>query len=107
MKVDLYTKCILTVIAIALVVLAIEHAGQPVSAQAPASATPVVITGIDLARGTPALPVDVARPVPVVLTDVRATVAVPVTVPQPLRITSDRPLQVDVVRTPAQARPGF
>ena len=57
MRADRYLKIILTIIAIELGWIAFTQTGTPVSAQQ--SATPVVITGIDLERSADYLPVSV------------------------------------------------
>jgi hypothetical protein len=123
MRADRYLKVVLTIIAIELGWIAINQAGSPVNAQQAATATPVVITGIELRQSDDFMPVGVLGQVRnasssflPVATTIRndRTNAVPVAVPLPLdvravgaiRIDSDRPIKVENVGyTPAQ-RPG-
>ena len=57
MRADRYLKVILTIIAVELGWIGLQHTGSPVSAQQ--TATPVVITGIDLEKQADYLPVSV------------------------------------------------
>ena len=121
MRADRYLKIILTIIAIELGWIAINQAGSPVNAQQAATATPVVITGIDLRQSDDFMPVGVLGQVrsagrsvfqPVDMTVRNDRVAVSVQQPlevrtmNAIRIDSDRPIKVENVGyTPAQ-RPG-
>jgi hypothetical protein len=57
MKLDLYLKTVLTVIALALLWIGFTLNTKPVHAAGP---TPVVITGIQFPNGTSTLPVGIA-----------------------------------------------
>ncbi len=58
MKVDLYTKCVLTVIAACLVILVFENP-QPVRAQDPNAGLRVVISGFDPTNLPGGIPVNI------------------------------------------------
>jgi hypothetical protein len=123
MRADRYLRVVLTIIAVELGWIALQHTGSPVIAQQ--TATPVVITGIDLEKQADYLPVSVlgqARNVPAPLagrfrpldTAIRNEQSIPVSVPLPIdvrtlgtiRIDTSRPLKVENVGyTPAQ-KPG-
>ena len=125
MSADRYLKVILTVIALELGWIALTLSAPPVSAQAQAEPTPVIISGIQLRDRADFLPVGVLgqpRAVPAAVarafqpldTNVRNDQPLRVTLPVPLdvravtpiRIDSDRPIKVENVGyTPAQ-RPG-
>ena len=125
MSADRYLKVILTIIALELGWIALTLSAPPVSAQAQAEPTPVIISGIQLRDRADFLPVGVLgqpRAVPAAVarafqpldTTVRNDQPLRVTVPVPLdvrtvtpiRIDSDRPIKVENVGyTPAQ-RPG-
>ena len=122
---DRYLKVILTLIALELGWIALTLSAPPVSAQAQAEPTPVIISGISLrdrgdflpvgVLGQPrAVPAAVARAFQPLDTNVRNDQPLRVTLPVPLdvrtvtpiRIDSDRPIKVENVGyTPAQ-RPG-
>jgi len=125
MSADRYLKVILTIIALELGWISLTLSAPPVSAQAQAEPTPVIISGISLrdrddflpvgVLGQPrAVPAAVARAFQPLDTNVRNDQPLRVTVPGPLdvrtvtpiRIDSDRPIRVENVGyTPAQ-RPG-
>ena len=122
MRADRYLKAILTIIAIELGWIAINQAGSPVNAQQAATATPVVITGIDLRQSDDFMPVgvlgqvrsasgrNVFQPVDMNVRNDRVSVSVQqpleVRTVNAIRIDSDRPIKVENVGyTPAQ-RPG-
>jgi hypothetical protein len=122
---DRYLKVILTLIALELGWIALTLSAPPVSAQAQAEPTPVIISGISLrdrgdflpvgVLGQPrAVPAAVARAFQPLDTSMRNDQPLRVTLPVPLdvrtvtpiRIDSDRPIKVENVGyTPAQ-RPG-
>lgn len=123
MPADRYVKCVLTVIALELAWLGAREFAVPVTAQA--TATPVVITGIQLNDASGAhLPVVLmgsARQVPASLAGsverltTRVDGAVQLDVREPLKVEIDRPVKVetdtpllvDQVRNPPSARPGL
>ena len=125
MSADRYLKVILTIIALELGWIALTISAPPVSAQAQAEPTPVIISGIQLRDRADFLPVGVLgqpRAVPAALArafqpldttmrndqPLRVTLPVPLDVRTvtPIRIDSDRPIKVENVGyTPAQ-RPG-
>jgi hypothetical protein len=106
-----YLNVILTVIALELLWLGSMHTGSPVAAQT--SATPVIITGVQVDGAGAFLPVGVVGayqrvPRGVTLGPLSARIDGPVKIEadRPLRIESDRPLRVESVPyTPGQ-RPG-
>ena len=123
MRADRYLKVVLTIIAVELGWIALQHTGSPVIAQQ--TATPVVITGIELQERTDFLPVSVlgqARNVPAELagrfrpldTAVRNDQSIPVSIPLPIdvraigtiRIDTSRPLKVENVGYTPAPRPG-
>jgi hypothetical protein len=125
MSADRYLKVILTIIALELGWIGLTLSAPPVSAQAQAEPTPVIISGVQLRDRADFLPVGVLgqpRAVPAAVarafqpldTTVRNDQPLRVTLPVPLdvrtvtpiRIDSDRPIKVENVGyTPAQ-RPG-
>jgi hypothetical protein len=125
MRADRYLKVILTIIAVELGWIAVQHTGTAVSAQQTPTPTPVVITGIELQERTDFLPVSVlgqARNVPAELagrfrpldTAVRNDQSIPVSIPLPIdvraigtvRIDTSRPLKVENVGYTPAPRPG-
>ena len=123
MRADRYLKVILTIIAVELGWIALQHTGTAVSAQQ--TATPVVLTGIDLQEQTDYMPVSIlgqARSVPAPLagrfrpldTAIRNEQSIPVSVPLPIdvrtvgtiRIDTSRPLKVENVGYTPAPRPG-
>ena len=123
MRADRYLRIVLTIIAAELGWIALQHTGSPVIAQQ--TATPVVITGIELQERTDFLPVSVlgqARNVPAELagrfrpldTAVRNDQSIPVSIPLPIdvraigtiRIDTSRPLKVENVGYTPAPRPG-
>ena len=86
-----YLNAILTLIALELGWIALDHSAVPVAAQP--AATPVVITGINLRTDDAPLPVALRAPV-----EIRAVAPVP--------ITSARPLEVFIPVT-TSSRPGL
>jgi len=126
MTANRYLNVVLTLIAVELGFLALNHSGVPVSAQQ--RATPVVITGVEMARNV-MLPVNVRgvelldrnayvpvgvlgqldgtsdatrlRPI-----EIRATSAIKIETDRPIRVEADPPLkvQIPVVSSP---RPGL
>jgi hypothetical protein len=98
MTTDRYLRVILTIIAIELAWIGLEHAARPASAQT--AATPVVITGIEM-RGEPSyLPVAVVggfRQIPAAMRQTVQPLVTKVEADRPLRIDSAVPLRVDVV----------
>ena len=125
MSADRYLKVILTLIALELGWIGLTLSAPPVSAQAQAEPTPVIISGVQLRDRADFLPVGVLgqpRAVPAavarafqpldttVRNDQPLRVALPVPLDvrtvTPIRIDSDRPVKVENVGyTPAQ-RPG-
>lgn len=116
MRVDNYTRAVLTVIALCLVYLCVREAAPRVSAQdAP---TRVVITGVALDQsGTPGvLPVGVVgemRPagasfstLPIQPVRVRVADAVEIRTARPIKVEADDPLPVRAIREPGTQRPG-
>jgi hypothetical protein len=116
MRVDTYTRAVLTVIALSLVYLCVRDAAPRVSAQdAP---TRVVITGVAIDQsGTPTvLPVGVvgemrlAGPsfsaLPVQPVRVRITEPVEIQTTRPIKVEAEEPLPVRAVREPGTQRPG-
>ena len=109
---DRYLKIILTVIALELLWIGAQHSATPVSAQA--TATPVIITGIQLPPSDAAfLPVGVIgsytripRAAAAVVGPLAVRVNGAVDVTQPLKIEADRPLLVQQVDYTPRARPG-
>jgi hypothetical protein len=101
---DRYLKFILTIIALELGWLGLNHAIVPASAQA--SVTPVVIRGIELGRDV-TMPVTLARVTTGPL-DVRTTGVVRIESNEPLRVETDpnRPLRVENVGYTGTPRPG-
>ena len=83
-----YLHVVLTIIAVELGWIAINHSGAPVSAQQ--APMPVVITGVEL-RADQTLPVAVRG-----IVDIRAT--------QPIPIETNRPIEV---RIPVTSSPVF
>ena len=83
-----YLHAVLTIIAIELGWIAINHSGAQVSAQQ--AATPVIITGVEL-RSNQVLPVEVRG-----IVDIRAA--------QPIPIEANRPIEV---RIPVTSSPVF
>jgi len=92
MRVDNYTRGVLTVIALCLLYLCVRQAAPPVSAQdAP---TRVVITGIALDKGAgTTLPVRIGDPV-----EIRTST--------PLKVEAEHPLPVRAIKEPGTQRPG-
>lgn len=121
MHADRYLKAMLTVIAMELGWIALTPSAPAVSAQA--TATPVVITGIELKepgflpvgvmgqmRTVPARLAASFQPIDTMVRNERVAVSVPVPVDVrtvgPIKIEADKPLKVENVGyTPAQ-RPG-
>lgn len=105
-----YLKVILTVIALELGWIAINQSTSPVQAQANASPTPVIIRGINISGAPPELlPVAVAgqlRQVPAAVATQLQRVEVQVPDPvnmraiAPVKIESDRPIQIEAGRAP-------
>ena len=84
-----YLNVVLTLIALELGWIALNQSAVPVAAQQ--TATPVVITGINLRSDDAPLPVAVRGPI-----DIRATAPVPIVATRPLEVfipvtTSSRP----------------
>ena len=119
MHADRYLKLILTVIALELFWLGVQHSAPAVSAQA--AATPVVITGIQLSGNNQGfLPVGIAgvyAAIPPVATTVLRPMStrvegtptmtpIKVNVNQPLKIEADQPIPVQQVDYTPKARPG-
>jgi hypothetical protein len=123
MRADRYLKVILTIIALELGWIALQQSGTAVSAQQ--TATPVVLTGIDLQEQTDYMPVSIlgqARSVPGPLagrfrpldTAIRNEQSIPVSIPLPIdvrtvgtiRIDTSRPLKVENVGYTPAPRPG-
>jgi hypothetical protein len=123
MGADRYLKVVLTIIAVELGWIAVQQTGTAVSAQQ--TATPVVLTGIDLQEQTDYMPVSIlgqARSVPAPLagrfrpldTAIRNEQSIPVSVPLPIdvrtvgtiRIDTSRPLKVENVGYTPAPRPG-
>ena len=116
MRVDNYTRAVLTAIALCLVYLCVRDAAPRVSAQdAP---TRVVITGIALEQAGPAsaLPVGVVGEMrltgaafsafPQQPVRVRVTDPVEIRTSRPIKIEAEEPLLVRAVREPGTQRPG-
>jgi hypothetical protein len=91
---DRYLRIVLTVIALELAWIGVKDViPTSAAAQAPAGATRVVITGVDLPQRTQSLPVSVAG-------SVRGTTLPAWATPDVLRVeTGDRALRVDLVGT--------
>ena len=124
MVADRYVKCVLTVIAIELAWLGAREFAVPVAAQATATATPVIITGIRLndADGShlPVVVVGSARQIPTGLaatvdrltTRLATTVQIDtrqplkVEIDRPVKVEADKPLKVDQVPYTPGLRPG-
>jgi hypothetical protein len=84
-----YLNAILTLIALELGWIALNHSAVPVAAQP--AATPVVITGINLRSDDAPLPVALRGPI-----EIRATAPVPIVATRPIEVfipvtTSSRP----------------
>ena len=96
MKVDRYTKLLLTIIALELGWIAISNAGVQGSA-ARNEPTPVIIRGVEGAPGK-----EVLIPVTLVGAPVRVEAARPLEVvsAQPLKIEADRPIPVETGNEP-------
>jgi hypothetical protein len=96
MKVDRYTKLLLTIIVLELGWIAMSNAGVQVSAQRN-EPTPVVIRGVEGAPGK-----EVLIPVTLVGAPVRVESARPLEVvsAQPLKIEADRPIPVETGNEP-------
>lgn len=123
MPADRYVKCVLTIIALELAWLGAREFAVPVTAQA--TATPVVITGIQVndADGVhlPVVIMGSARQVPAPLSGnverlaTRVVGAVQLDTREPLKVEIDRPVKVeadapllvDQVRNPPSVRPGL
>ena len=101
---DRYLRFILTVIALELGWLGLNHATTPANAQA--SVTPVIIRGIELGRDV-TMPVTLSRVTSGPL-DVRTIGVVRIESDQPLRVETDpnRPLRVENVGYVGSPRPG-
>lgn len=116
MRVDNYTRLVLTVIAVCLVYLCARDMAPP--AQAQDNPTRVIITGVALANGTTRniLPVgivggmraagggfsiDAAQPL-----QVRMDHPVEIRTSRPIKVEADRPLPVRAIREPGTQRPG-
>lgn len=107
---DRYLKVVLTVIALELGWIAINQSTSPVQAQTNANPMPVIIRGINIGNGTPALlPVAVAGEMRQLAPDVaRQVQPVHVTVPDvvnvrsiaPVKVEADKPIQIEAGRAP-------
>ena len=125
MSADRYLKVILTLIALELGWIGLTLSAPPVSAQAQAEPTPVIISGVQLRDRADFLPVGVLgqpRAVPAavarafqpldttVRNDQPLRVALPVPLDvrtvTPIRIDSDRPVKVENVGYAPAQRPG-
>jgi hypothetical protein len=116
MRVDNYTRAVLTVIALSLVYLCVREAAPRVSAQdAP---TRVVITGVAMEpSGSPTvLPVGIVgemrlagatfSALPVQPVRVRIAEPVEIHTTRPIKVQADEPLPVRAIREPGTQRPG-
>ncbi len=116
MRVDYYTRAVLTVIALCLVYLCARETAPAVAAQD--VPTRVVITGIALEQGGPAsaLPVGVVGEMRLTgstfsafpIQPVRVRIGEPVEIQtvRPIKDESDEPLPVRAIREPVTQRPG-
>ena len=116
MRVDNYTRGVLTVIALCLLYLCARQAAPPVAAQG--APTNVVITGIALEKGGGAiLPVGLVGEMrarsdggftatPVQPVQVRISDPVEIRTTTPLKVEADQPLPVRAIREPGTQRPG-
>jgi len=104
MAVDRYTKVVLTVIAVELLWLGVRDLAPPVSAQAGAAPTQVIIRGIDMNQvGSAYLPVGIVASRPV---KVEADQALRVEVQGAVKVEADRPIPVQNVQATPSRRPG-
>jgi hypothetical protein len=116
MRVDTYTRAVLTVIALCLIYLCARDVAPPALAQdAP---TRVVITGVALESGGTrgVLPVGVVGEMRIVgegfsalpVQPLRVRVGDPVEIQttRPIKVEADQPLLVRAVREPGSQRPG-
>src|SRR6266536_3590838 len=97
MSTDRYLKAILTIIAIELGWIALAHTATPVAAQA--TATPVIIRGVDIPESN-VLPVAIVgstRQVPTALSQRLEPTRVQVDADRPVRVETQVPLRVQVV----------
>lgn len=113
MATDRYLKGILTIIALELFWIGINHATPTASAQG--GVTPVIIRGIQLDGAAGFIPVGVVgsyRQVPGPAASALEPLAtrvqglVSVEAPAPLRVQADQPLRVEMVEYTPKARPG-
>jgi hypothetical protein len=116
MRVDNYTRAVLTVIALCLIYLCARETAPPALAQA--GATRVVITGVDFERGgTPGvLPVGVVgemrmagqtfTALPIQPVRMRAAEPLEIYAPRPIKVEAEEPLLVRAVKDPGSQRPG-
>jgi hypothetical protein len=116
MRVDNYTRAVLTVIAICLIYLCARESAPSASAQD--AATRVVITGIALDQGGPAsvLPVGLVGEMrltgttfnafPIQPARVRVAEPVEIRTARPIKIEVEEPLPVRAIREPGTQRPG-
>jgi hypothetical protein len=116
MRVDNYTRAVLTVIALCLVYLCARDTAPSVRAQE--APTRVVITGVALEHGATRniLPVGVVgelraagegfTAVPMLPIQVRVPQPVEIRSERPLKIEAEQPLLVRAVREPGSQRPG-
>jgi len=127
MHIDRYVKVVLTVIAIELFWIGIKDTAPPVSAQAQAAPTPVIIRGIDVSGpeagflpvavvgGYRQIPSRARESVDRLTTEVTAERAIRVESERPLdvtvqgtvRVEAERPLRVESVPYTPSQRPGF
>ena len=103
MHIDRYVKVVLTVIALELFWIGIKDTAPPVSAQAQAAPTPVIIRGIDV-NGPEAgfLPVAIVggyRQIPSQACVVEDPATTEITADRAIRVENDRPLDVTVQGT--------
>jgi hypothetical protein len=116
MRVDNYTRGVLTVIALCLVYLCLREVAPP--AQAQNEPTRVVITGVALEQGATrnVLPVGVVGEMrgmgegftafPIQPVQVRVDQPVEIRTVRPIKIEAEQPLWVRAVREPGSQRPG-
>jgi hypothetical protein len=103
MHIDRYVKVVLTVIALELFWIGLKDTAPGVSAQAQPAPTPVVIRGIDVSGPEAGfLPVAVVggyRQIPSRARDAVDRLSAEVTTDRPIRVESERPLDVTVQGT--------
>ena len=103
MHIDRYVKVVLTVIALELFWIGIRDTAPPVSAQAQAAPTPVIIRGIDVSGPEAGfLPVAVLggyRQIPSRARDAVDRLTTEITTDRAIRVEADRPLDVTVQGT--------